>query len=1034
MIEYVELNCRSYFSLLDGASSPEDLVTRAAELGMPALALTDRDGLYGAIRFWRAAKAAGIAPVFGMQVSLEDASRLTLLAESNDGWRSLCRLSTAARAGRQKGTSATTMAMLEAHCEGLVALSGGPDGRIARMLEANRPREAAREAARLGELFPDRFYIEIQRHLTPRDDELAVASIAFARSERLPAVGTNGVVFARPSDKRIHDVLTAVRHHTTLAHSGTLLLPNVEYCLKSGDEMMALFPRATELVVTTADIAARCAVALDRIAFRLPSFPVPEGQSEFNYLFWLVQEGVRERYPNVTPRVVEQVARELGLIERLGLAGYFLIVWDICRFCRENGILSQGRGSAANSVVCYALGITAVDPIALDLLFERFLSEGRTEPPDIDIDIAHRERERVIQYVYERYGRDRAAMVCEVITYRGRSAVRDAGKALGLTVDQVDAISKNSGLRWRMGDDAVRAAAADAGLDPDDRRLHLLADLVPRFEDTPRHLSIHVGGMIISEQPLADIVPVEPAAMPGRTVIAWDKDDSAAVGLVKIDLLGLGMLSLLAEAIRLVKETKGVSIDLARLGYDDPEVYDLMCKADTIGVFQIESRAQMSTLPRVKPRCFYDLVIEVALIRPGPIQGGIVHPFLRRRAGREPVTYPHPSLEPILARTLGVPLFQEQLMKTAVVAAGFTASEADRLRRAMGSKRSRRAMEAILDRLRDGMRANAYDEAAIESVVNQIVGFAEYGFPESHAASFATLVYASAFLKRYHPTEFYCALLNSQPMGFYSPSTIAGDARRHGVGFARVDVNHSAWDCHIQNDAVRLGFSMIRGIGDAERAAVEQTLDSRPFASAEAFAEAARAAGLSRRALAAIAQAGALGGAHRRDDVWSALGVARDTTGPLAAGRALPDPHPALPRASDLENVAMDLATTGVSTDRHPMEFLRQKLDRAGVLAASTVAAASTGIVVEVAGVVICRQRPATAKGMLFLTLEDETGLINVAATPQTVERFERILLRSPLLRIRGKVERQSTAVSILAQTIFEVHVAAAWARSRDFR
>lgn len=1031
---YVELNCRSHYSLLDGASPPGELAARAAELGMTALALTDRDALYGAVQFWKGAKDAGIRPVFGIDAGMEDGSRVTLLARNDDGWRSLCRIVTAARANRPKGTALTAWKSIEEYNAGLIALSGGAEGRVARLLAAGDRVGASREAARLVELFGGDFHIEIQRRLIPREDAIATALYSFARAEGLPAVATNGAVLARAGDKRVHDVLTCVRHHTTLADAGTRLLPSSEFRLKSAAEMHALFPRAPELLEASVAIAARCDVPLDHVAFRLPTFVPPDGESQFGYLHQLVHEGARDRYRPVTPRVVEQIARELALIEQLGLAGYFLIVWDIVRFCRENDILAQGRGSAANSVVCYALGITAVDPIALDLLFERFLSEGRSEPPDIDIDIAHRERERVIQYVYEKYGRDRAAMVNEVISYRGRSAVRDAGKALGLSVDQVSEISKGTGFRYFVNPNTFTTAVSEAGLDPENPRIPLLADMVARLAETPRHLSIHVGGMVISEQPLADIVPVEPTAMPDRSVIAWDKDDAAAVGLVKIDLLGLGMLSLLAEAIRLVRRTKGITVDLARLGYDDPAVYDLMCRADTVGVFQIESRAQMNTLPRIKPRCFYDIVVEVALIRPGPIQGGMVHPFMRRRAGREEVTYPHPSLEPILKRTLGVPLFQEQLMKTAVVAGGFTPSEADRLRRAMGSKRSRQAMEAILGRLREGMKANGFDEATTNSIVEQIMGFAQYGFPESHAASFATLVYASCWFKHYHPTEFYTALLNSQPMGFYSPATIVGDARRHGVKMLRVDVNRSAWECTIEEDgAMRFGMSTIRGVGEAERDAIERTLARRPFADARAFATAARDAGVSRHALQAIAAAKAIGG-PRREDVWVALGAGRSGPGPLARGDETDESRPLLPEPTPMEEVALDMVTTGVSVDRHPMEFMREQLARSGVMTAADVMEAKADAVVDVAGVVICRQRPPTAAGMLFMTLEDETGLANVAAFPSTIEKFERVLLRSPVVRIRGRIQREEGAVSVLALAVTDLNADGRWVRSRDFR
>lgn len=746
----------------------------------------------------------------------------------------------------------------------------------------------------------------------------------------------------------------------------------------------------------------------------------------------LAHEGALGRYRPVTPKVSAQLAHELGIIEEQGLAGYFLIVWDVVRFCRANGILCQGRGSAANSAVCYALGITAVDPVGMELLFERFLSEGRSEPPDIDLDIAHRERERVIQYVYETYTRERAAMVAEVITYRPPSAVRDMGKALGLTLDQVDRVSKALDRRAGPREGAIERAAAEAGLAPESREVGLLVELCRAVDGFPRHMSIHVGGMVISAEPIASVVPVEPAAMPGRTVIAWDKDDAAAAGLVKIDLLGLGMLTLVGDAVRLAREVSGVEVDLARLGYDDPAVYDMLCRADTVGVFQVESRAQMNTLPRMRPRCFYDLVVEVAIIRPGPIQGGMVHPYLRRRAGREPVAYPHPSLEPILARTLGVPLFQEQLMKVAVAAAGFTASEADRLRRAMGAKRSKRAMAELIGRLRAGMTANGYDEPTIESVIGQIIGFANYGFPESHAASFAVLVYASAYLKRYHPAEFYCALMNAQPMGFYAPMTIAGDARRHGVAFLPADVDRSAWACLVEDGAVRLGLAVVRGIGEAEREPLERALERRPFASAAAFAEAALDAGASARAVEALAAAGALG-RPPREALWEALAVVRGRAGPLGAGAEEREPAPRLARPGAMEAYAHELLTTGVWIGGHPLALLRPRLARRGVLSVADLDRTRDGDVVDVAGVVVCRQRPPTAKGMLFLTIEDETGLVNVTATPVTADRHTRTLQRSAAVVVRGRVEREAEAIALLALSARDLPLRVG-ARSRDFR
>jgi error-prone DNA polymerase len=1010
---YAELHCHSNFTFLDGAAHPETLARRAAELGYPALALTDRDGLYGAVRFWQAARDAGVRSIFGAEVTLEGGAHLTLLAATDEGYASLSRLLTKAREGRPKGEAVTTVDMLDAHRRGLVALSGCTEGELARAAGAGDFDGARRVAGRYRELFGDAFYVEVQRHLLEAEDLVAARLLAFARKEGVPAVATNDARYAVPEERRLHDALSAVRLHTTLATAGTRLRPNGEHYLKSAEEMHALFPHSPELLATSLEIASRCDVSLDRIVYMLPSFPVPAGETEFSYLHQLVYAGARERYHPMTPRANAQLAHELSIVERLGLAGYFLIVWDIVRFCRDNGILCQGRGSAANSAVCYALGITAVDPVRLELLFERFLSEERTEPPDIDVDIAHRDRERVIQYVYSRYTREHAAMVSEVISYQPRSAVRDMGKALGFSLEQVDAVAKALDRWTYSGDGAVLRAAEAAGLDPGAREVQLLDELCRAIQDFPRHMSIHVGGMVISAEPIASVVPVEPAAMPNRTVIAWDKDDAGAAGLVKIDLLGLGMLTMIAEGLRLVKETRGIAIDLARLGYDDPEVYDMLCRADTVGVFQVESRAQMNTLPRMRPRCFYDLVVEVALIRPGPIQGGMVHPYLRRRAGVEPVTYPHPSLEPILARTLGVPLFQEQLMKVAVTAAGFTPALADRLRRAMGAKRSRRAMAELLDRLRGGMRENGYDETVIESIVGQITGFADYGFPEAHAASFAVLVYASAYLKRYYPAEFTCALYNAQPMGFYSPAAIAGDARRHGVRLLPVDVNRSGWDARCEEGAVRLGLRMVRGVGEAERDALEHAIARAPFDGPAAFARAALECGVRPAAIEALASAGALGDGPR-ESLWEVMREARRASGALAEGEETRERRPRLAPVGELESIALELFTTGVSVDRHPMEIARERLQKRGVRRAADLVRLPAGEVVDVAGLVICRQRPATAKGMLFLTLEDETGMVNAAATPATVERLGHAITRSPAVLVRAKLEREHEAVSLL--------------------
>jgi error-prone DNA polymerase len=782
-----------------------------------------------------------------------------------------------------------------------------------------------------------------------------------------------------------------------------------------------------EALAATRAIAERCAFRMGRLTPALPAFPLPPGVTADEYLASLVAAGAHERYGDrLTERHRRQIRHELDVVRRLGLAGYFLIVWDIVREASRLGILAQGRGSAANSAVCYCLGITAVDPIGMELLFERFLSEDRREAPDIDIDFAHQDREQVIQYVYRRYGRDHAAMVCEAICFRGRSAVRDAARVLGFSVQQADRLSEEAD-RHSAAKTATalrEGGAAAAGLDPDDVRVRRLADVVERLHDLPRHRSIHVGGFVLSERPLAEVVPIEPAAMDERTVIQWDKDDLDPVRLIKIDLLGLGMLTLLQRAITLIRTHRGVVVDLARLPMDDPAVYDMICRADTIGVFQIESRAQMNTLPRLAPRSFYDLVVEVALIRPGPIQGEMVHPYLRRRAGEEPVTYPHPALEPILERTLGVPLFQEQGMQVAITAAGFTPGEADELRRAMGHKRSHERMGRICAKLVEGMAKNGIDPDTARRIFNQISAFADYGFPESHAASFALLVYASSYLKHYYPAEFTCALLNAQPMGFYGPGTILEDAKRHGVEVRGVDVMRSGWDCTTEGGpALRIGLRYIKGLGEKARERLEPLLDGQRPATLEEWVT---RSGLGTAPLRALAEAGAFDALwpDRRSALWEILKHARGAAGPLAPIAADPRPAP-VPPLTPVQLTEADYRVTGLSPAGHPLRHMRAALRAEGVLTAAALRRWRDGDHVTVAGLVICRQRPQTAKGFCFVTLEDETGLVNVVITPKLFEANRRTIVRSPLLLVRGVLQEEQTVLNVRGRTFVALDPAA---------
>ena len=1185
MTVYAELHCHSCFSLLDGAALPELLVARAVELGLAALALTDHDELGGAVRFAGAARDAGLRGVIGAELTVAVGgdgaapllTHLPLLAESRQGYANLSTLITLARQGSPRGEPRVTLDQLSSCTAGLFALTGCPRGWVATLAARDDTDGACEAAASLKDLFDGRVAVECWDHGLPEERVTTARLIDVARALDVPWVVTNDVHYARARDRVVHDVLVALRHKRPLDQMGTRLRPNGEWYLKGAAQIARRWRGNLDGVRATLAVAERCAFRLEELNPTLPAFPLPAGVSPDEYLARLVEQGARERWgePGSSTRGAvhqNQLAHELALIGRLGLAGYFLIVWDIVRFARREGILCQGRGSAANSAVCYCLGITAVDPIRLGLLFERFLSEERTEAPDIDIDFAHRERERVLQYVYERYGREHAAMVCEQITYRGRSAVRDAARVLGFSVEQADALSTLSDrFSARATADALRATPVDAasseatvaealglamvrgteattrsraekekakqvarggerrmtsadrprpnaayepygspnaqsagtkdltripdamhaaaergnrwedpyasddhterrnpttafretgaasiveraGLDPKDRRVRALAEVVEGLHQIPRHRSIHVGGFVLTAEPLSTVVPIEPASMPGRTVIQWEKDDLEAAGLVKIDLLGLGMLTLLQDCLLYIRQERGVTIDLATLPMDDQAVYDDLCAADTIGVFQVESRAQMNTLPRLKPRCFYDLAIEVALIRPGPIQGDMVHPYLRRRAGLEPVTYLHPSLEPILKRTLGVPLFQEQGMQVAIALAGFTAGDADVLRRAMGHKRSRERMAAICQRMLDGMAGNGIAAIDADRIFNQINGFADYGFPESHAASFALLVYASAYLKHYYAPEFTAAILNAQPMGFYAPGTLVEDARRHGVEVRPADVTRSTWDATLEPatdargaaaaPAVRLGIRSVRGLGAAARDKVERALAAGAFTSVD---DVVRRSGLDQRGLRHLAEAGALDGLlphepdvrRRRAALWAVLDAARGDAGPLAPRRRMPPESTApLPAMKRVELTEADYRMTGISLAGHPMSHVREVLEPNGVRSARDLLGnGRDGETVATAGLVICRQRPGTAKGFVFLTLEDETGLINVVVTPQRFERQALLISRTPLLLVRGVLQVEQKVVNVRAAQFraLQAAVGAEFAQRHDF-
>ena len=1015
---FIELHAQSAFSFLEGAEHPEVFAAEAARLDMPAIALVDRDGVYGAARLARAATKAGVKPIVGSEITLADGSRLPLLVEDREGYQNLCRLITRMKLGAPKGSAALALDDLEPSTAGLVCLTGGARGPLAQKLAAGNDDGARQILERLVAFFGrSSCFVEVQRHSSREQEQILQRLVALARSARVPLIASNQPLFARPEGRPLADVFTCIREKTDLDHAGRRLLANGERSLKSASAMSELFRDLPEALDNAGELALRLAFTLKDLGYRFPEFPLPPGQTPLGHLRELTERGVRARYgqeSSLAARARRQVAHELELIGRLDLAGYFLIVWDIVEHCRAHDILVQGRGSAANSAVCYALGITAVDPVGMELLFERFLSEARGEWPDIDLDLPSGERrEAVIQHVYRRYGRLGAGMTANVISYRGRSAAREVGQALGLPADMRDRLAKLvANWGYRDPEELLTKHLPEAGCDPTSPRIRRFATLWTRIQDLPRHLGQHSGGMVIAAGRLDDVVPLEPATMPGRVVVQWDKDDCAGLGIVKVDLLGLGMMSVLQDSLTLVRETGG-SVDLAQLPPDDPAVYRSLQEADTIGVFQVESRAQMATLPRVRPERFYDLVVQVAIIRPGPIVGNMVHPYIRRRRGREPVTYPHPSLEPILRRTLGVPLFQEQLLKMAMVTAGFTATEAEELRRAFGFKRSERLMAEVETKLRAGMACQGIHGAAAEEIVHAITAFALYGFPESHASSFALLAYASAYLRVHHPAAFYAALLNNQPMGFYHPATIVKDAQRHGLRILPIDVTRSEWLCTIEPAAtglaMRMGLRYVKGLRERAARAIVEAREARAFGSIH---DLARRAQLDRDELETLAAIGALAslGATRRTNLWAA---AVPHPGPLFADP--PREASPLDEMTDVERIAADYAGTSVTLGRHPMSLRRAALRARGVLSARDLSGVEDGARVQVAGSVIVRQRPGTAKGFVFLSLEDETGIANVIVTPPIFARHRLALVSEPYLLVDGIAQRQDGVISVRA-------------------
>jgi error-prone DNA polymerase len=993
MGSYVELHCHSYYSLLDGASSPQALVQRAVELGTSALALTDHDNLYGALVFAEAAQSAGIKPIFGAEMSLEDGSHLTLLVRNEQGWANLCQMISLAQANAPKGQAVLPLAALESYSEGLIALSGCSQGAVSKALQKGDMVEAKKWLAHYRNCFgEDNLWMELQHHRLSEDSTRNTALMQIAKEMQLGCVATNNVHYACRAESRLQDVLVCIRHNICLDEATGYLRPNSEYCLKSGVELYEKLPIHT--LENSLVIAERCQFQPRFGLQDLPDYS-SEGQSPQERLRKLCYQSPRFRHP-------EQLDYELSVIEAAGLSNYFLLVWDIMRYAKAQGVRAQGRGSAANSLVAYLLGITPIDPIAHHLVFERFLSAERPLAPDIDIDFAHGDaREKIIQYVYESYGTDHAAMACTFITYRRRSAIRDVGKALGIPAAVLDKLSHGVDRQSASHQESLREALPDSPL------WRQFAELVEAIQGLPRHLGLHNGGMVLMKQPLASRLPTEPAAMPGRVVVQWDKESLEAAGLVKVDILGLRMLSAVSEAAELAK------VDLDKLSFDDPQVFRMVSAADTVGVFQVESRAQMQMLPRFRPKNFNDLIIAISLIRPGPLQGNMVHPYLRRRLGEEPVSYFHPLLKPALQETLGVILFQEQVLKVARDLAGFTAAQGELLRRALGKKDAAAAIAKFKSQFIAGALAKNVPENIALLVFEKLLGFGSYSFPKSHAAAFSVLVYQSAWLRCYRPAYFFSALLNAQPMGFYTPSVVGNDARRRGIRVLPVDIQLSQAVCMVlDKQTIRLGFQYVRSLGDATVQRLLAAREEKPFRNLADLAQRAR---LSERNIEQLIQAGALDafGKSRRELVWE-LGKIRQT---IALDLREIDEID-FPELTRLEKLRMEYGALGLSTEDHIMALLRNHLDEHEICHSQQLNKAANSAHILCAGLKVVIQAPPTAKGFRFITLEDEFGFINVIVRPQIYEQYRRIIRQAELLLVKGIVQRERGVVNLMAEQI----------------
>ena len=1018
---YVELHARSAFSFLEGASVPEDMIEACARHGMHAMALLDTDNLSGAPRFYMAAKKAGIKAHTGAEVNAAAGGRYTLLVENRTGYQNLCRLITSMKLRCEKGKAAATENEFREYSDGLIAITRDP-----------------RQITKLVEIYGKRnVYAELQRHHR-REDE--AVNLAMLEQALVPVIATNGVSYATKDRRELQDVLTCVRHKTRIVEAGRLLEKNAERYLKPPEWMARLFRDVPQAIAETVELSNRLDFTLANLGYQFPLYPVPDGETMNSFLRKRAEEGARWRYQPYHDRARRQIERELRLIETLDLAGYFLIVWDIVRFCKENGILAQGRGSAANSAVCYSLGITAVDPVGMELLFERFLSEERGEWPDIDIDLpSGDQRERVIQYVYGRYGKHGAAMTANVITYRGRSAARDVGKVMGFATEELDKLSSVVS-RWGFKDEkeTVERQFRSAELDPEHVKIAKFMQLYESIQDLPRHLGQHSGGMVICQGALSSVVPLEPATMPGRVIIEWDKEDCADLGLIKVDLLGLGMMAALEETIEIITNVYEENVDLAHLPQDDAEVFESLCAADTLGLFQVESRAQMASLPLTRPKNFYDIVVQVAIIRPGPIVGKLYHPYVRRRQGLEEPISLHPSLDHVLRRTLGVPLFQEQLLKMAMIVANFTGGEAEELRRAMGFKRSEKRMSDIEVRLRKGMETNGITGEAQDTIVKSITSFALYGFPESHAASFALLAYASAWLRFHYLGAFTAALLNNQPMGFYHPASIVKDSQRHGLRVLPVDVTKSDWLCAVIKEGkhLRLGLNYVRGLRKQVGEAIVAERLREPFSNIQDLTR--RVPELSKNDVRQLGDIGALnfigGGeqSHRRRTLWQSE-LALKPAGPLLEHLDPEAEESPLMMMTKEERIVSDFRGTGLTVGIHPMGMRRAELDARGVLSAAAVKLARHGIVVRIAGCVICRQRPGTAKGFAFFSIEDETGIANAIVAPDLFEKNRLVLTSEPYLLMEGSLQNESGATSVKVARVAALKFGEALLKSHDF-